>query len=113
GYLWDIFFDSVHTILPSIDAAIRFENRGSIAEIHVGPLSADLNFGFEYQYKQFISLRAGFNDVKMFTIGAGIKLPKLSIDYAFQSFNAQDQLGNTHRVSFTLSLEQEKWKRKM
>ncbi|MFI5264224.1 MAG: hypothetical protein ACHQM6_06895, partial [Candidatus Kapaibacterium sp.] len=81
--------------------------------VHVGPLSSDFHFGLEYQFKRLIAIRAGYNDVKMFTVGAGLRLPRLSIDYAFQSFSAQDQLGNTHRISFTLSLEQEKWKRKM
>jgi hypothetical protein len=47
----------------------------------------------------------------MFSIGAGVKLPKLNIDYSFLSFNSQDQLGNTHRVSFTITFEQAKWKR--
>ncbi|MFI5264637.1 MAG: PorV/PorQ family protein [Candidatus Kapaibacterium sp.] len=113
AYLWDIFSDSNHVILPAIDADIRFENLGSISEVHIGPMSSDFHFGLEYQFKQLIAIRAGYNDVKMFTIGAGVRLPRLSIDYAFQSFNGQDQLGNTHRISFTLSLEQEKWKRKM
>jgi len=113
AYLWDIFLDSNHIVLPTIDADIRFENRGSIDEIHVGPVSSNFHFGLEYQFKRLVALRAGYNDVKMFTVGAGVRLPRLSIDYAFQSFNGQDQLGNTHRISFSLSLEQEKWKRKM
>lgn len=112
AYLWDIFSDSNHTLLPSIDADIRFENRGSISEVHLGPISSDFHFGLEYQFKRIVALRAGYNDVKMFTIGAGVHLPRLAIDYAFQSFNGQDQLGNTHRISFALSLQQEKWKRK-
>jgi hypothetical protein len=113
GYLWDIFSDSTHLLLPAVDADIRFENLGSLSEVHLGPISSDFHFGLEYQFKRIIAIRAGYSDLKMFTIGAGVKLPRLSIDYAFQSFNGQDQLGNTHRISFTLSLEQEKWKRKM
>lgn len=112
AYNWDILSDSNHILLPAIDANIHFENLGSLAEVHAGPLSMDFLFGLEYQFKHLIALRAGYNDLKMFTLGAGVHLPRLSIDYAFQSFNAQDQLGNTHRISFTLSLEQDKWKRK-
>lgn len=112
SYLWDISSDMNHTLLPAIEADIRFENLRSISEIHVGPLSSDFHFGLEYRFKRLIALRAGYNDLKMFTIGAGVRLPRLSIDYAFQSFNGQDQLGNTHRISFSLALEQEKWKRK-
>jgi hypothetical protein len=113
AYLWDMFSDMNHVLLPAIDADIRFENRGNISEVHVGPISSDFHFGLEYRFRQLIGIRAGYSDVKMFTLGAGVQLPRLSIDYAFQSFNGQDQLGNTHRISFTLSLEQEKWRRKM
>jgi hypothetical protein len=111
AYLWDIFSDSNHTLLPALDANIHFENLGSLSEVHVGGVSADFLFGVEYQFKRLIAIRAGYNDLKMFTIGAGVHLPRLSIDYAFQSFSAQDQLGNTHRISFTLNLERDKWKR--
>ena len=111
AYRWDIFSDFDHVILPAIDADLRFENRGSISEVHAGPVSADFHFGLEYEFKRLVALRIGYNDVKMLTIGAGVHLPRLNIDYAFQSFNNQDQLGNTHRVSFTLTLEQERWKR--
>ncbi|MFI5264296.1 MAG: hypothetical protein ACHQM6_07265, partial [Candidatus Kapaibacterium sp.] len=31
AYFWDIFSDSNHCVLPTIDADIRFENRGSIS----------------------------------------------------------------------------------
>src|SRR5438309_7653428 len=92
AYLWDIFSDMDHIVLPTIDADIRFENLKSIAEVHAGPISADFHLGLEYQFKKLIAIRAGFNEFKMFTVGAGVHLPKLSIDYAFQSFNNQDQL---------------------
>lgn len=111
AYLWDIFSDSNHTLLPALEATIRFDNLRRIAEVHVGGVSADFLLGVEYQFKRLIAIRAGYNDLKMFTIGAGVHLPRLSIDYAFQSFSAQDQLGNTHRISFSLSLERDKWKR--
>ena len=111
AYTWDITGTGTHKIMPTIDADIRFENRGKVAEVAAGPLSADFHFGTEYRFKDIISLRGGYNDLKMFTLGVGIKLPKLSVDYAFQSFHGQDQLGNTHRISFSLSIEQAKWKR--
>ncbi len=111
AYTWDITGTGTHKIMPTIDADIRFENRGKVAEVSVGPLSADFHFGAEYRFKEIVSVRGGYNDLKMFTVGAGIKLPKLAVDYAFQSFSAQDQLGNTHRISFSLIIEQAKWKR--
>ena len=45
------------------------------------------------------------------TFGAGVKLPKLSVDYAFVGFSALEELGDLHRISFSLTLEQNKWKR--
>jgi hypothetical protein len=97
--------------MPAIDIDLRFENRGKVSQLAVGPVSADFHFGAEYTFKNIVYLRGGYNDLKMFSIGAGVKLPKLNIDYSFLSFNSQDQLGNTHRVSFTITFEQAKWKR--
>jgi hypothetical protein len=111
AYLWDVLSNSDHLFLPTIDADIRFENLGSLAEVHAGPLSADLHFGLEYQFKKLIALRAGYNDLKMLSLGAGVHLPKLDVDFAYQSFNAQDQLGNTYRISFNINLDQPKWRR--
>jgi hypothetical protein len=45
------------------------------------------------------------------TIGAGVQLPKLNIDYTFAKFAAKDQLDNTHRISLILTLESEQYKR--
>ncbi len=111
AYLWNIFSLTDHTLMPVLDLDLRFENRGSVAEVALGPISADAHIGAEYQFKKIVALRAGFTDTKQLTLGAGIHLPKLSIDYAFQSFNAQDELGNIHRLSFSISLEREQWKR--
>lgn len=112
SYQWDIANNGDHILLPAIDVDLRFENLGSSSEVHLGPISSDFHFGLEYKLKKMVMLRVGYNDLKMFTLGAGIHLPRLTIDYAFQSFSAQDQLGNTHRISFSLSLEEAKWRRK-
>ncbi|HYM19830.1 MAG TPA: PorV/PorQ family protein [Candidatus Kapabacteria bacterium] len=111
AYFYDIFSNGSHVLMPVTDIDLRFENRGVVSEAHLGPVSADIHLGLEYTFKNIISLRGGYTDTKQLTLGAGVHLPKLSIEYAFQSFNAQDQLGNIHRVSFAVSLEQEKWRR--
>ncbi|MCX8011251.1 MAG: hypothetical protein N3A61_08865, partial [Ignavibacteria bacterium] len=78
----------------------------------VGPISFDTHLGLEYIYKNLFAVRAGYNEVKQFTIGAGIILPKLSIDYSFVKFTkAEDDLGDTHRISLILTLEEPKYKR--
>jgi len=101
------------TISPAVDVDIRFENRRSSAEASLGPVSFDGHFGFEYNFKNIFAVRAGYNDVKQFTIGAGIKLPKLNIDYSYARFNASadETLGDTHRISLIVTLEQPKFMR--
>ena len=111
AYRWNIFEAEEHTIMPVIDLDLRFENRGSVSEVALGPISADVHFGAEYEFDKVIALRAGFTDTKKLTLGAGVHLPKLSIDYAFQSFSAQEELGNIHRLSFSISLVRDPWKR--
>jgi hypothetical protein len=62
-------------------------------------------------FKDLIALRAGYSDVKQLTMGAGVHLPKLNIDYSFAKFDATGQLGNTHRISMMFTLETEQFKR--
>jgi len=100
-------------ITPALDVDIRFENRKYAAEAYIGPVSFDGHFGFEYNFRNIFAVRAGYNDVKQFTVGAGIKLPKLNIDYSFAHFNGStdDYLGDTHRISLMLTLEEPRFLR--
>ncbi len=100
-------------ITPAVDLDIRFENRQFASEFHIGPVSFDAHAGFEYNFKNLFMVRAGYNDVKQFTIGAGIKLPKLNIDYSFARFSQSDleRLPDTHRISLILTLEEPKFSR--
>jgi hypothetical protein len=52
--------------------------------------------------------------VKQFTIGAGVNLPKLNIDYSFARFNMDelDRLPDTHRISIMFTLEESRFLRK-
>jgi hypothetical protein len=96
---------------PTVDIDVRFENRQYASAAHVGPVSLDFHAGAEYQFKDLIALRVGYSDVKQLTMGAGLHLPKLSIDYSFAKFDGVDQLGNTHRISLMLTLESEQHRR--
>ncbi len=60
---------------------------------HLGRVSFDVHSGLEYQFKNLVALRAGYSDVKQLTLGAGLRLPKLTIDYSFVKFDGQNQLG--------------------
>ncbi len=104
-------------VQPALDFLIRFENRQENALASLGRASFDLNMGWEYVYHNAFSIRLGFSDVGQsdvqmdfgrFTVGAGLHLPKLNIDYAFLG---HEELGSTHRISARLTLEEPKFQR--
>lgn len=57
-------------------------------------LAAAANIGSEYAIKNFLALRIGLQEGQL-TAGAGIRIYKFNIDYAFTGY----ELGNTHRIS--------------
>ncbi|MEO5930198.1 MAG: PorV/PorQ family protein [Candidatus Kapaibacterium sp.] len=101
-----------HSVMPVVDGAFRFEGRHESTELNLGFTSLDVQAGLEYSYKDRIFLRGGYTDLKQITAGAGIKLPKLNIDYAFTKENADlEGFGATHRISLMLTLEESKFAR--
>ncbi len=91
---------------PALDLEMRFEGRDYAAQFASGLVSFDTHLGWEYQ-RELLALRFG-SDVGEFTVGAGLSLPKLQIDYAFLSHG---ELGETHRISARLSIEEAKYRR--
>lgn len=112
GSSYDIEIFNTGRITPAVDFDVRFENRKFASLAHLGPVSFDMHAGLEYGFKDLFAIRVGYNDVKQLTLGAGVKLPKLNIDYSFAKFDNSDQLGNTHRISVMFTLEDEKFRRK-
>ena len=96
---------------PAVDFDIRFENRQYASTAHLGPVSLDIHTGMEFQFKDIIAVRAGYSDIKQLTFGAGLHLPKLTIDYSFAKFDGADQIDNTNRISIIFTLEAEQFKR--
>lgn len=97
--------------VPAVDLDFRFENRREASLVHAGPLSADARAGLEYQIADLAAVRVGYTDVGQVTFGAGLRLPRLHVDYSFAKFDGIDQLGNTHRVSLLFTLESEEFRR--
>ncbi len=93
------------TLTPALDLLFNANDMGASSTLHLGPFSADVRAGGELSYKGVLAVRAGFDEVKQFTIGAGIHLPKLEIDYSFARFAYSGALGDTHRISLELLLE--------
>jgi hypothetical protein len=112
GGSYDIVIFKTSRITPAVDFDVRFENRKFASMAHLGPVSFDPHAGVGYGFKDLFAIRVGYNDVKQLTMGAGIKLPKLNVDYSFAKFDNNDQLGNTHRISVMFTLDDEKFKRK-
>ncbi len=98
-------------VIPAVESDVRFENRKTASTAHIGPVSFDLRAGLEYSYRNIVAFRVGYTDIKQLTLGAGLRLPKLDIDYSFAKFDNSDQLGNTHRISLKLTLDSDKYKR--
>jgi hypothetical protein len=90
---------------PVFDIDIRFENRKLATNAHLGAFSFDFHEGLEYDYQHLFAVRAGYSDIGSLNVGAGIHLPKFDIDYSFAKYNAEDQLGNTHRISIMFTME--------
>ncbi len=108
GYIIDALYGRF-TI--GADTDVRFEGRRSAAQFNIANMSFDLRGGAEYSYKEVVALRAGIDDIGRITLGAGIKFSKLNIDYAFAKFDGADQIGNSHRVSLQIELDQEDYRR--
>lgn len=96
---------------PAVDFDIRFEGRKYASTANLGPVSMDLHTGMEFQFRNTVALRVGYSDVKQVTFGAGIQLPKVSLDYSFAKFDGVNQLGNTHRISLMFTLEADQFRR--
>jgi hypothetical protein len=96
---------------PTMDVDVRFENRKYASIAHLGPVSLDPHFGLEFDFKNSVALRVGYNDVKQLTLGAGIHLRKLDIDYSFARFGKENNLGDTHRISLRLMLQEARYTR--
>ncbi len=99
-------------LTPVVDFDVRFENRRQSANANLGPVSFDMHAGVEYTFKDLISLRTGYSDLGNLTLGAGVKLPKINIDYSFSKFDGLEDLGNSHLISLIFTLEEDKFQRK-
>jgi hypothetical protein len=99
---------------PAADVDVRFDNRQYASNAHLGMVSFDFHSGLEFDFRQIVAVRGGYSDIGTFNVGAGIRLPKLSIDYSFARFNGgeQDNLDSTHRISLTFTLEAEQFARR-
>ena len=98
-------------LTPAVDFDVRFEKRHFASTASVGPVSFDPHAGLEFDYRSTVALRIGYNDVKQMSIGAGLHLRMLDVDYSFAKFAADESLGNTHRISIRFMLQNDQFGR--
>lgn len=100
-------------LTPAVDFDLRFEGREFASNFNIGPVSFDHHFGLEFNFQDIVAIRGGYNDVNQFTMGAGVKLPKLNIDYSFMRMNSGEleRLPDSHRISLVLTLEEPRFLR--
>lgn len=100
-------------VTGAADVDVRFENRQAYF-INLGSVSFEPHLGVETTYKERLSLRAGITDVTTDpgnsiymspTLGAGLHLRSVFIDYGFANFGGTaTSLGLTHRISLRITL---------
>ena len=102
-----------HGVRPVIDGIFRFEGREQATMVDLGVASLDVQGGMEYSFRDKLFVRGGYSEIGQVSVGAGIKLPKLNIDYAFTqpSPEQEDLFGPTHRISLMLTLEESRYAR--
>lgn len=108
AYLFDLFDGR---FAPVFDVDVRFENRKFASIANVGLVSLDPHLGLEFDFKKTVALRVGYNDIKQLTLGAGLHLRKLDVDYSFARFGRENNLGDTHRISLKLMFQAEQYAR--
>jgi hypothetical protein len=89
NFRWD-----VNRIRLSLEQELQMEGLAKTALHHIGNLSLEENFGFEYSYKDKIMARLGFYKHRL-CYGLGGRYRNFFLDYAYESFD----LGANHRVS--------------
>lgn len=112
GGAYRLSLTSDHAMTPVVDGIFRFEGRHETTFGDLDVASLDVAGGLEYSYRDRVFLRAGVSELRQVTMGAGVRLPKLNIDYAFtQENNDLSGFGATHRISVMLTIEDDQYRR--
>ncbi|HKJ33816.1 MAG TPA: PorV/PorQ family protein [Balneolales bacterium] len=107
------FYHDNLKLIAAVDADFHFDNRRTYY-INLGRTSVEPHVGAELNYKGHIALRVGVTDFttdrssRVFvspTLGAGITIGMVHIDYGFASFSGiTKDLGSTNRISMRIFL---------
>ncbi len=109
-----------NSVTLGLDVDLAFDGQRSYV-LNTGDVSYHPRLGAEYSFKNIVALRAGLTDVLRSeregwdaspTIGAGLRLRQLAVDYGFGDFaGLASDLGYSHRISARLTLARSTWQR--
>lgn len=78
-----------------------FDHRAYSSLIHLGAVSLDFSSALEIGWDEKIVLRAGREETGNLVLGAGIRIPKMEIQYGYRGHS---ELGNVHNISVIFML---------
>ena len=107
-------------VVTGFDVDLAFDGQRAYA-LNMGDVSFHPRIGTEYSYRGIIALRAGMANIARSdrygwnatpTVGAGLRLRQLAVDYGFGDFaGLASDLGYSHRISARLTLNRAAWER--
>ncbi len=110
----------MHRLMLAADVDVAFDGQQTYA-FNIGEVSFHPRLGAEFAFRDVVALRAGINRMtysKRFgleltpTVGAGVHLRQLRVDYSFGDFaGLASDLGFAHRLSVRFVLAREGWLR--
>ncbi len=118
GLILPVSSSSVVTV--GLDVDVAFDGQQTNA-FNMGDLSFHPRIGAEFSFRNLVALRAGVNRVAQTaddkldvvpSVGAGIRLGPLSVDYGFGDFGGLvSDLGYSHRISVHFIWKRERFRR--
>jgi hypothetical protein len=90
-------------IMPVTDLEFGADGIGEAASFHAGSMDGEWHGGLEVGYRDRVALRIG-NNIDRITAGAGLRFSVFHVDY---SFSRQNDLGNCHRLSTTMTWDRD------
>ncbi len=111
---------SQSTLTFGLDVDVAFDGQQANA-FNLGDLSFHPRLGGEFSFRNLVALRAGINRIAQTdsygldivpSVGAGIRLGPLSVDYGFGDFGGLvSDLGYSHRISAHFTWKREQFRR--
>jgi hypothetical protein len=88
-----------HVVTAALDVQVGFSDERLASQAHLGAVTFEFHPGLEYWLERKLALRVGL-DARNFSAGAGIRIRKFGLDYAYLD---HADLDSSHRVSGSYS----------